>query len=104
MAYSGMRLIRIFFGVNDEFVLISTKAPDVLIELQLKKNNDARQNGKIINDPYAFLKECGYDVFIIGCQDDFTSAEAEQLDNLINVEFGDYQLRKKYIKILRHVQ
>lgn len=61
------RMIKITAGMTGEFEIISTNAPDQLIEKQLKDNIKREENLKPIENPYGIIEKEGYTVNLIGC-------------------------------------
>ena len=80
----GFRIVKISAGMTMEYEIISTNAPDKLIEVQLTENSNKQENGIAITNPYNIIQANGYIVKVMGCQDDFDDNEIE-----IDAEF-DY--------------
>jgi len=82
------RTIKITAGMTSEFEIIYTAAPDEVIEEQLRENAAREENGISIEDAYDLIKEKGYEVDILGCQD-MSSEELEKI--VIDAEFDYYE-------------
>ena len=72
-----MRTIKIYSGMAEEYEIIRTDAPNLVIEEQLKEYYDS--------EPYKLLIDAGYTVDLIGCQYDFDDCLPE-----IDKEFDLY--------------
>lgn len=71
----GFRTIKITAGMTMEYEIISTNAPDKLIDRQLAENSRKQENGERILNPYGIIMANGYVVNILGSQDDLDSNE-----------------------------
>lgn len=84
-----MQTIKLMAGMTNEYEIIKTDAPINLINQQLRQNNELQESLKAgYFDPYLLLTESGYEVEIIGCQDDFDQQEIE-ID--IELDYYNYQ-------------
>lgn len=79
------RTIKISAGMTGEFEVIKTDATDEVIEKQLAENSKLEEKGKVIDDPYGIIKDYGYKIDLVGCQDDIDLEEIK-----IDVEFDYY--------------
>lgn len=79
------RVIKISAGMTGEFEVIKTDAVDRIIEKQLAINSILEEEGKVIDDPYGIIKEYGYKIDLVGCQDNIDLDEI-----IIDVEFDYY--------------
>lgn len=84
------RNIKITAGMTMEYEIISTNAPDDVIEKQLEKNSRLQEDGKTINNPYEVIEAMGFKVNCLGCQDDFDSEDMETA--IIDSEFDYYDI------------
>lgn len=88
---NGYRTIKITAGMTQEFEIISTNAPDHVIKAQLMYIAACEEEGKEIpENPYGMIKEFGYTVNLIGCQDDLSQEDLEEA--IIDKEFDYYDL------------
>lgn len=78
-------------GMTTEFDLISTNAPDSVIEKQLAHINRLEEQGEAVPlyNPYTVIVEEGYDVSIIGNQD-MREEEIESIEIDEYFDFYDY--------------
>lgn len=76
------RKIKLYAGMTSEYEIISTNAPDELIIRQMTATiqSDA-------TDPYGIIEEAGYNVDVLGCQDDYDDGEI-----VVDKEFDYYRL------------
>lgn len=79
------RVIKISAGMTGEFEVIKTDATDEIIEKQLAENSRLEEEEKVIDNPYGIIKEHGYKIDLVGCQDDIDLDEI-----VIDVEFDYY--------------
>lgn len=84
------RTVKITAGMTGEFEIISTNAPDSLIEEQLKSNSAMMKKGFVIEKPYGIIEVNGFVANVLGCQDDFDSEDMETA--IIDAEFDYYDL------------
>lgn len=80
------RVVKISAGMTGEFEVIKTDATDEIIELQLKINNKKQENDDIIDDPYNIIKDHGFNIKVLGSQDDLDLNEIN-----VNKEFDLYE-------------
>lgn len=75
----GFRVIKLYAGMVPEFEIISTNAPDSVIEANLRFINICEEKGEPIEEPYTIIKSMGYEVNELGSQDTFTTEDVEEM-------------------------
>lgn len=85
----GFRTVKLTAGMMQEFEIISTNAPDSVIKAQLTYINACEEAGEPIENPYSVIEAMGYEVNVLGCQDDFSSEDMEIA--VIDAEFDYYK-------------
>lgn len=87
-----VRTIKFTSGAMPEFEIICTDAPDDVIKANMQYINDCEEKGEEIENPYKIIEENGFGVKFIGCRDEFTAKELEDL--IIDAEFDYYTCDK----------
>lgn len=84
------RNIKITAGMTMEYEIISTNAPDDVIEKQLKENSRLQEEGEAINNPYEVIEAMGYKAICIGSHDDFDSDDLKEMNIEAEFDYYDY--------------
>lgn len=84
------RNIKITAGMTMEYEIISTNAPDDVIEKQLKENSCLEEEGEAINNPYEVIEAMGYKAICIGSQDDFDFDDLKEMNVEAEFDYYDY--------------
>ena len=84
------RNIKITAGMTMEYEIISTNAPDDVIEKQLKENSKLQEERETINNSYEVIEAMGYKAICIGSQDDFNSDDLKEINIEAEFDYYDY--------------
>lgn len=72
-----MRIMKIFAGMDGQYEMIASDAPDYIIGQQLLIDMTMEAEGFTIDDPYSFIKIAGYTCKYLYSQDDALNWELE---------------------------
>lgn len=86
----GYRTIKIFSGLNPEYEIISTNAPNSVILANMKYILGLEEEGTDVENPYAVIEAMGFTANVLGSHDDFTEADLENA--IIDEEFDYYKI------------
>lgn len=84
------RNIKITAGMTMEYEIITTNAPDCVIEANLKYNSCLQEEGEKINNPYEVIEAMGYKAICIGSQDDFDFDDLKEMNVEAEFDYYDY--------------
>lgn len=84
------RLVKFSAGMTQELEIITTNAPDPVIEANLKYISCLREEGETIKNPYEIIEAMGYKAICIGSQDDFDSDDLKEMDIQAEFDYYDY--------------
>ena len=84
------RLVKFSAGMTQELEVITTNAPNPVIEANLKYISCLRKEGETIKNPYEVIESMGYKVICIGSQDDFDYNDLKEMDIQAEFDYYDY--------------